>query len=291
VWPAEAPHFDIQRALTGMGVQPDENIRMMRVFAIAATALGGGSLSEELRSGSMTRFSRQMLFAFAGCCGVLGPQARFVQPTGEQPLARHILQALGAESSPRLEHAVNAALILGADHELSSATFAARIAASVGSGLHACVVAALATQRGSRLAGGGDLAEDLIRGIQSVADLQARVEEADRRGVRLPGFALPLYPQGDPRAKQLIALAQADAPSSKQADLAYRFLETVRDQLGLHPNIEIGLVVLSMAWGLPERAASGIWGIGRTAGWIAHVREQRLAGFTMRPRGQFQATR
>lgn len=289
LWPVEAPHADLWIALRGMGVQCDDSIRMMRVFAIAATALGGGSLAEELRSGSITRLSRQMLFAFASCCGLLGPARRPVLLSGEQPLAQHMLQALGVDTTPAALSAVNAALILGADHELSSATFAARIAASVGSGLHACVVAALATQRGSLLAGGGDLAEDLIRGITSMEQLKTRVAEADRRRERLPGFGLPLYPDGDPRARALIALSQATAPASRQADFAYCFVEAVGTQLGLHPNIEMGLVVLSLAWGMPMRSASAIWGVGRTAGWIAHVLEQRLAGFSLRPRGMFQA--
>lgn len=288
VWPVEAPHVELSSALQGTGVQCGDDIRMMRVFAIAATALGGGSLAEELRSGYITRYSRQMLFAFASCCGLLGPERRPTSLSGELPLAQHMLHALGVDATHGALDAVNAALIIGADHELSSATFAARIAASVGSGLHACVVAALATQRGSLLAGGGDLAEDLIRGITSMAQLKARVAEADRRRERLPGFGLQLYPDGDPRARDLIALSQATAPSSHRADFAYRFVEAVEDQLGLHANIEVGLVVMSLAWGMPVRSASAIWGIGRTAGWIAHVLEQRLAGFSLRPRGMFQ---
>jgi citrate synthase len=287
-WHIEPMHMDLQRALDGMGVKGDDSIRMMRVFAIAATALGGGTLVDELRSGSITRFSRQMLFAFAGCCGLLGPTARFVQPQGELPLAAHILRALGAPVDDPAVHAVNAAMIVGADHELSSATFAARVAASAGSGLHASVVAALATHRGSHLAGAGDMAEDLIRGIHSMAQLKTRIGEAEKRRERLHGFQLQLYPDGDPRARFLIELTKATAPQSKQADFAYRFIENVRDQLGLQPNIAVGMVTLSLAWGMPERAASAIWGIGRTSGWIAHVLEQRLAGFVLRPRGQFQ---
>jgi citrate synthase len=45
---------------------------------------------------------------------------------------------------------------------------------------------------------------------------------------------------------------------------------------------------LCLVHGLPARSASAIWAIGRSAGWIAHTLEQRLAGFAMRPRGHFQ---
>lgn len=290
-WPVEPPHVDLGRALDGMLQQGRERPRMMRVFSIVATALGGGTLAEELRSGFIERYSRQMLFGFAGACGVLGPQGQFVIPKGERPLARHILRALCGPETPQAEHAVNAALILGADHELSSGTFSARIAASTGSTLHACIVAAQATQQGTVLAGGADAAEEFIGSISSLDALDIRLAEAERRRERLAGFGLPIYPDGDPRAAFLIDLAQRTAPGSARADLAYRFVERVRERLGIHPNIELGLVVLCIAWGLPARTPCALWGISRTAGWIAHVIEQRLAGFTIRPRGLYQSRR
>lgn len=288
-WPVEPPHVDLALALEGMLQQGRIKPRMMRVFAIAAIAMGGGTLSDELRSGELTRNARQLLFAFAGCCGVLRPEGRFALPEGERPLAQHVLRALGAPVTAEAEHAVNAALILSAEHELSSGTFAARIAASTGATVNACVVAGLATQQGALLAGGGDAAEDLMDGVRSAADLDRRLALADERRERLAGFGLPIYPHGDPRAACLIELAQRTAPGSDRADLAYRFLERARGQLGIHPNIEIGLVVLAIAWNLPPRTACALWGIGRTAGWIAHVMEQRLAGLPIRPRGLYQS--
>lgn len=290
-WPVAPFHVDLAVALNAMLQSGRIKPRMLRVFAIVSTALGGDTLAEELRSGSIERFSRQMLFGFAGACGVIGPAGGFVMPEGERPIAQHVLRSMGVGFNSQVEHAVNAALILAADHELSSSTFAARIAASTGATLHASVIAAQATLQGVMLAGGADAAEDLVRGIHSPQDLDARLMDAERRRQRLSGFGLQIYPRGDPRAIYLIDLAQRTAPPSHQADLAYRFVDRVRDSLGLHPNVEMGLVVLSIAWGLPLRSPCALWGISRTAGWIAHIMEQRLAGFTIRPRGQYQTRR
>ncbi|MBL0421962.1 citrate synthase family protein [Ramlibacter sp. AW1] len=287
-WPVEPPHVDLTRALDGMLQDGRVKPRMMRVFSIAATALGGGSLAEELRSNSTMRFARQMLFAFAGCCGILGPQRRFAPVDGDRPLAQHILRSLQVRVTDPAEQAIQAALILGADHELSSSTFAARIAASTGATLHACVVAALAAHQGTQLAGGCDAAEDLICGLGTVAEIDQRLADAEMRRERLPGFALQIYPRGDPRASCLIELTKRIAPKSRPADLAYRFVDRARERLGIEPNIELALVVMAIAWQMPARTASALWGIGRTAGWIAHVMEQRLAGFPIRPRGQYQ---
>lgn len=288
VWPAEPLPRDIHGALKGMRLEQGSSPRMMRVFSVAATALGGGSIDEEIRSGSIIHYSHQLLFAFAGCCGVLSGAKRFKTPLGNKPIAQHIVEALGIDATTELVQVVNAALILSADHELSPPTFSARIAASVGAELHACVTAALATQSGMGLASGCDRTEDMLEGIGSVTELKTWVSKIARDRARLPGFGIESYPHGDPRAAQLIAMARSSAAQTRRSELLLCFLEEVQAQLGVHPRIEMGLAAICAAWGLPLRSASALWGIGRTAGWVAHTMEQRLNGFFLRPRGQFQ---
>lgn len=286
VWKVMPLRADIPRAMEGI---PNADIRLVRVFAVASTALGGVPLSAELRSGSIAHYSHELLLTFAGACGVLGPQRRFLAPSGETPVAVHLLQALGVPSTEQSIRAINAALIVAADHDLASATLAARIAASVGAGLHACIMAALAAQSGSALAGGCEFVEDLLYGIESEKNLKDRVREADQRRLRLPGFGLPVYPEGDPRARYLIQLAQSIAPVSRQVELAARFVDQVRESVGIHANIEVGLAILALALGLPRHASGALWVVGRTAGWIAHVLEQRRAGHMLRARGHYVA--
>ena len=283
-WRVPPMRADIGRAIESVG---NPELRIVRDFAIATTALGGVSLADELRSGSIAHYSHELLLTFAGCCGVLGPQKKFIKPPAETHVAVHVLNALGVPATEEAIRAVNAALILTADHELAPATFAARIAASVGSGLHACVVAALATHVGSRLAGACDLAERLLWDITSDAQLKSRIRDAEQRRELLPGFGLPLYPDGDPRARFLIKLALGIPPASRNVELAVRFVDYVRDKIGIHPNIEVGLAVLALSLGLPARSSGAVWAVGRTAGWIAHLLEQRRAGHQIRPRAHF----
>ncbi|ART57300.1 hypothetical protein CBP36_20440 (plasmid) [Acidovorax carolinensis] len=282
-------HAPARRRAAGYGGVPNADIRLIRVFAIASTALGGVPLSAELRSGSIAHYSHELLLTFAGACGVLGPKRSFLAPSGETPVAEHMLQALGVPPGEQALRAVNAALIVAADHDLASATLAARIAASVGAGLHACIMAALAAQSGSALAGGCELVEELLHGIETEKRLKDRVREADQRRQRLPGFGLPLYPDGDPRARYLIQLALTIAPASRQVELAAKFVDQVREKVGIHANIEVGLATLTLALGLPRRASGALWVVGRTAGWIAHVLEQRRAGHMLRARGHYVA--
>lgn len=285
-WNVTPLRADVPRAMDGV---PNADIRLIRVFAIASTALGGVPLSAELRSGSIAHYSHELILAFAGACGVLGPQRRFLAPSGETPVATHLLNAMGISATEQTTRAVNAALIVAADHDLASATLAARISASVGAGLHACIMAALAAQSGNSLAGGCEFVEELLYGIESEKHLKDRVREAEQRRLRLPGFGLPVYPDGDPRARYLIQLALSIAPASRQVELAAKFVVQVREKVGIHANIEVGLAVLALALGLPKRASGALWVVGRTAGWIAHVLEQRRAGHMLRARGHYVA--
>ena len=58
----------------------------------------------------------------------------------------------------------------------------------------------------------------------------------------------------------------------------------IEKKCGATPSVEFALVMMSRALGLPEYTASGLYALSRTAGWIAHIFDQRLAGFMVWPR-------
>ena len=153
--------------------------------------------------------------------------------------------------------------------------------------MRSCVEAALIAHSGATLGGACDIAEDLLRGARTRADIRQRLTRAEKAGQRIPGFNLPLYPKGDPRARYLLEIARLFDSRNRRAELIYSFIEEAEQSLRLRPSIEVGLVALSAALRLPERSAGALWALGRCAGWIAHVQEQRLAGFVLRPRARY----
>jgi len=64
----------------------------------------------------------------------------------------------------------------------------------------------------------------------------------------------------------------------------------MRRELDAHPWIALGLVTLARALGLPDGSATAIWIVSRTAGWVAHVLEQRTQAFLLRPRAKYEMT-
>jgi citrate synthase len=188
-------------------------------------------------------------------------------------------RALGLddEVAPTLDRA----LVLLADHELNASSFTARVAASTDADPYACVTAALAALSGPRH---GTAAEAIARFADEVGgpeQARAAIRTARRKGTGLPGFGHPLYPAGDPRAAPLLALARDSGQRRARTLLAHA------DAADVPPSVDIGLAALVAALGLPPTAASGLFAVARSAGWLAHVLEQRAQSFLLRPRARY----
>ncbi len=204
----------------------------------------------------------------------------------DEGVALRCARALGVEGD-EVVPALELALIVTADHELNASTFTARVVASAGSDLYACVSAAFAALSGPQHGGVSLRVEALLDEALAQRRPGDVVRERLARGARLPGFGHPLYPAGDPRARALIECAERIGPRSQRL-AAMRALQDAARDAGLPPpNLDFGLVALSQALSLRAGAALFLLSIGRLAGWIAHIREQRDQGDRLRPRARY----
>src|SRR4030095_1391739 len=131
---------------------------------------------------------------------------------GAETVAESILVALGQKPRRITRRAIDQALALCAAPSLIPSAFAARVAASTGADLYACVTAALATLSGPRHGGTCDRIEMLVTEAGSPRRAAATLDAPLRRGDAIPGFGHPLYPHGDPRGRVLLESAQALSP-------------------------------------------------------------------------------
>lgn len=213
----------------------------------------------------------------AGLLRAMAAAATATEPSA-QPIHRHLAQAWRAE--PRKAELIRAALVLCADHELNASAFAARVIASTGASLSACLSGGLGALSGPLHGGTTSLVETLFDEVDRVGDATRVVQERLRRGDQLPGFFHPLYPDGDPRSRALLRLLPADKTRNA-------LIEAIGAIGGHTPNVDFALVSLRRAAQLPYGAALALFTVGRTAGWIAHALEQQASGAVIRPRARY----
>ena len=231
--------------------------------------------------------ARVLIRQLAASIGLAFGADRALAAARQDSISSSIFFALtGALPSEPQTKALERALVVLADHELNASTFAARVAAGVGAGLHACVTAALSTLSGIRHGGAADRAEAmaeqaLARGPRAV--VQERLAFKDS----LPGFDQGAYPLGDPRTAPLMESAAQLAPKDARLKTLDELRRVVREDTGAHAAVDFGLVSVSWALGLPPGSSSVLCALARTAGWVAHVLEQRAAGTTIRPRARY----
>ncbi|MBN9467438.1 MAG: citrate synthase family protein [Bosea sp.] len=196
---------------------------------------------------------------------------------GAGPIHARLARAWGCEADGA--EPIRRALVLLADHELNASTFAARVTASTGASLAACAMAGLAALSGPLHGGVAPRVLALMRDIERDG-LEATVAARLETGAGLPGFGHPLYSDGDPRARAL--LAAFEAPSGyAQAQAAIGALT------GEEPNIDFALAALAARFELRPDAPFQIFAAARCTGWLAHALEQNETGRLIRPRARY----
>lgn len=252
-------------------------------------ALAAGVLA--LATDTVTRSSqapaiaaREIVFAMLDTCGEVFRQRQSRQPAGS--IATRLARALGIAPSPPAVRALDCALILSADLELTPAALVARIAASTGADLYASVAAGICAHGGVQTGGGGDRIEALLGLHPTRKELKRHLQTVRYDGARRFGLNYPLYPTGDPRAWMLIKLAERLSPHGPAANLAW-FVHEAANTHRSYPGLGISLVTLSRALGLPKGSATAIWTLGRAAGIVAHIIEQQFDGYVLRARARY----
>lgn len=264
------------------------HVVQLLILAVGLLGVSHGSMRERTQTGTApVLLARQAIRTFAGVFGFLGPRRRFVALRSGESIASGLARAMGIAPEPTALRALNAMLVLDVDHELTSSTFVARIAASGAADLHACIGAALNTHHSESVGSRADSVEALFGSRADAKTVMAQVKTMLESAQRVPGFNHPFYPKGDPRAAMLIEIARELGRSKRSVRAMLDITELLKSEFDIRPSFELGSVMLCRALGLPPQAASGLRSLARSAGWVAHALEQRLAAFMIRPRAKY----
>ncbi|PKN59315.1 MAG: citrate synthase [Deltaproteobacteria bacterium HGW-Deltaproteobacteria-14] len=285
LWRGAPPLLDlgIESLWLPNGATPTDAIRLT-LSLVDGKRPPAGPRAEALERADARRIIRLLASAAGTARDPAAAQAALAAPS----VAAALAVSFGVIPSDRVVGALDQALVLAADHELTVSTFTARIVASTGAELTACLVAAAAALSGPRHGGMCSRVEGLLEEATSLsapADVLAR---RHARGEVVAGFGHPLYPDGDPRGPALLALARAVDDGADPATVAALAVAEGMARGGQPaPSLDFGLVALACALGLPRGAAQAIFAVARVAGWVAHVLEQRSQGDLLRPTARY----
>jgi citrate synthase len=255
------------------------------LIAVATGALGAADRGAgDRRPEAVRRVGARIC---AGAVAILGADAS--TPVGTAGRLLGALYGDGRTPPPRQVAAVNAALVLLADHELSPSALAARVAASTWADPYRVVLAGLGPLGGALHGAMSQAIGAMLAELRSPADAFIALERRLATGP-VPGFGHSVYRDRDPRADELLRRAATVALDRARPRTIAAVIEGA-EQLGLPaPNADFGLAALTYAIGLPAEAAGTIFTVARIVGLIAHALEEYPHRLRFRPRASYVGT-
>ena len=221
--------------------------------------------------------------------------------SGQQPVgprddldyaANYLWMLTGREPSAAHAAAIRRYLISTIDHGFNASTFTARVIASTGADMGACMVGAIGALSGPLHGGAPSRALDLLNEIGEAGRARAVVAGKVTRGERIMGFGHAVYTTTDPRSEMLKETAQG--LGGPLADLAVEVERTVVNVLAelkpgrhLYANVEYYAGVVMALCGVPPEMFTPTFASSRVIGWSANVLEQAGDPKIIRPSARY----
>ncbi|MGH3832654.1 MAG: citrate synthase 2 [Pseudonocardiaceae bacterium] len=196
------------------------------------------------------------------------------------------------DPDPAHVKAVDAYWVSAAEHGLNASTFTARVIASTGADVAACLSGAIGAMSGPLHGGAPARVLPMIEEVERTGNATAVVSGILDRGERLMGFGHRVYRAKDPRARVLSRLCQElGAPRYEVAmaleRAALAALTDRRPERVIETNVEFWAAVILDFAQVPPHMMPGMFTCARTAGWCAHIMEQKRTGRLVRPLAQY----
>jgi citrate synthase len=273
------PRVDVQAALAMLA--PEWGLRALI------------DISDEQARDDLARASVMALsFVAQSARGVGRPPVPQREVDRASSIPERFLVRWRGEADPDHVKAIDAYWISAAEHGMNASTFTARVVASTGADVAAALSAAVGALSGPLHGGAPSRVLSMLDDVEREGDAERYVKAVLDRGERLMGFGHRVYRAEDPRASVLRRTSREVgsrrlqvAEALERAALAE--LKARKPDRVLATNVEFWSAVVLDHAEVPAELFTSMFTCARTAGWSAHVLEQKREGRLIRPTAKY----
>jgi citrate synthase len=274
----------------------DVRVDVQSAIAMLAPARGFKPLldiSDEEARDNLAQTSVMVLSYLAQAArGIVAPAVPDSEIDKAHTVVERMMIRWRGEPDPLHVRAIDAYFVSAAEHGMNASTFTGRVIASTGADVCAAISGAIGAMSGPLHGGAPSRVLHMIEEVEKTGDATAYVKGLLDRKERLMGFGHRVYRAEDPRARTLRRTAkELNAPRYAVAEaLEQAALKELRERQPdrvLETNVEFWAAIILDFAQVPAPLFTSMFTAARTAGWSAHILEQKRTGRLIRPSARY----